>query len=121
MNALVKAPGPGNYVVYLHPVAFAGWLGIFITLLNLLPTGMLDGGHTLRSVINNDFARTAFTAVSILTLLIIQQYLMLALVLFLSMYKHPGPLDDVSKLSGKRKLVAVLLLLIFVLCLPVFQ
>jgi len=45
----------------------------------------------------------------------------LALVLFLSMYKHPGPLDDVSKLSGKRKLVAVLLLLIFVLCLPVFQ
>lgn len=121
MNALVKAPGPGNYVVYLHPVAFAGWLGIFITLLNLLPTGMLDGGHTLRSVINNDFARTAFTAVSILTLLIIQQYLMLALVLFLSMYKHPGPLDDVSKLSGKRKLVAVLLLLIFVLCLPVFK
>jgi membrane-associated protease RseP (regulator of RpoE activity) len=121
MNALVKAPGPGNYVVYLHPVAFAGWLGIFITLLNLLPTGMLDGGHTLRSVINNDFARTAFTVISILTLLIIQQYLMLALVLFLSMYKHPGPLDDVSKLSGKRKLVAVLLVLIFVLCLPVFQ
>jgi hypothetical protein len=121
MNALVKAPGPGNYVVYLHPVAFAGWLGLFITLLNLLPTGMLDGGHTLRSVINNDFARTAFTAVSILTLLIIQQWLMLALVLFLSMYKHPGPLDDVSKLSGKRKLVAVLLLLIFALCLPVFE
>jgi membrane-associated protease RseP (regulator of RpoE activity) len=118
MYALVKAPG--SYVVYLHPVAFAGWLGMFITLLNLLPTGMLDGGHTLRSVINNDSARTAFTAVSILTLLIIQQWLMLALVLFLSMYKHPGPLDDVSKLSGKRKMVAVLLLLIFALCLPIF-
>jgi hypothetical protein len=121
MSALVKAPGPGNYVVYLHPVAFAGWLGMFITLLNLLPTGMLDGGHTLRSIINNDFARMAFTAVSIVTLLVLQQWLMLALVLFLSMYKHPGPLDDVSELSGKRKLVAVLLLLIFALCLFVFN
>ncbi len=120
MNTLVKAPGPGNYVVYLHPVAFAGWLGMFVTLLNLLPTGMLDGGHTLRSAINNDFARAVFTSVSILLLLIVRQYLMLALVLFLSMYKHPGPLDDVSRLSGKRKLMAVLLVLIFALCLFVF-
>jgi hypothetical protein len=116
MNALVEAPGPGNYVVYLHPVAFAGWLGMFVTLLNLLPTGMLDGGHTLRSIINNDSARAVFTALSILILLIMQQFLMLALVLFLSMYKHPGPLDDVSKLSGKRKVMAALLLVIFALC-----
>jgi membrane-associated protease RseP (regulator of RpoE activity) len=120
MNALVKVPGPGNYVVYLHPVAFAGWLGMFVTLLNLLPTGMLDGGHTLRSIINNDVARAVFTAVSVLLLLIVQQYLMLALVLFLSMYRHPGPLDDVSPLSGKRKLMAIVLVAIFALCLFVF-
>jgi len=121
MHALVKAPGPGSYVVYLHPVAFAGWLGMFVTLLNLLPTGMLDGGHTLRSVINNDSIRTAFTAASILILLVLKQWLMLVLVLFLSMYRHPGPLDDVSTLSRKRKLVAVLLLVIFALCLFVFE
>jgi membrane-associated protease RseP (regulator of RpoE activity) len=120
MNVLVKSPGPGSYVVYLHPVAFAGWIGMFVTLLNLLPTGMLDGGHTLRSIINNDSARIIFTLVSILILLATEQFLMLAFVLFLSMYKHPGPLDDVSKLSTSRKLVAVSLIVIFALCLFIF-
>lgn len=123
MDALVKiepVAGMNYYYVLLHPVAFAGWIGMFVTLLNLLPTGMLDGGHTLRSIFNNDFMRTVFTMASILVLLFIQQYIMLAFVLFLSMYKHPGPLDDVSKLSIKRKLGAILLLVIFILCLLIF-
>jgi membrane-associated protease RseP (regulator of RpoE activity) len=120
MNFVIKTPGPGNYVVYLHPVAFAGWIGLFVTLLNLLPTGMLDGGHTLRSIVNKDSVRTVFTLISILLLLFTGQWIMLAFVLFLSMYRHPGPLDDVSKLSRSRKLVAILLVVIFALCLFIF-
>jgi len=123
MDALVKiepVAGMNHYYVLLHPVAFAGWIGMFVTLLNLLPTGMLDGGHTLRSIFNNDFIRTIFTIASISVLYFTGQYIMLAFVLFLSMYKHPGPLDDVSKLSVKRKLGAILLLVIFILCLLIF-
>jgi len=122
MEAVVKVdPVPGmHYYILLHPVAWAGWIGVILTLLNLLPTGMLDGGHTLRSLVNKDFTRLVFTSVSILLLLIVGQYLMLALVLFLSIYRHPGPLDDVSKLSVSRKLTAVLLLVIFALCLFIF-
>ncbi len=121
MNVFVRQPaippsGAYHYIL-LHPVAFAGWIGIFVTLLNLLPTGMLDGGHTLKSIINNDLVRSVFTVVSVLVLLLFGQYVMLALVLFLSMYKHPGPLDDVSSLSPSRKLVAVSLLAIFAVCL----
>jgi membrane-associated protease RseP (regulator of RpoE activity) len=108
------------YYILLHPIAFAGWIGMFVTVLNLLPTGMLDGGHTLRSLIDNDMARTVFNIVSVLVLLLTQQYIMLAFVLFLSMYRHPGPLDDVSKLSLSRKFIAVLLLIIFGLCLFIF-
>ncbi|UCD97040.1 MAG: site-2 protease family protein, partial [Candidatus Bathyarchaeota archaeon] len=112
-------PDMYNYIL-LHPVAWAGWIGVLVTLLNLLPTGMLDGGHTLRSLVNKDSTRIIFTSISILLLLIVEQYLMLALVLFLSIYRHPGPLDDVSTLSLSRKFLAGLLLVIFALCLFIF-
>lgn len=45
-SLLGPAP-PGEAVILLHPIALAGWLGLFVTALNLLPLGQLDGGHVL--------------------------------------------------------------------------
>jgi len=99
----------------LHPVTFAGYVGLFVTILNILPVAMLDGGHVARAMVGEKF-RLVLSALSIIFLFYEGVYLMAFLVLFMSLYKHPGPLDDVSSLSTSRKLLAIALVAIFVLC-----
>jgi len=106
---------PPDYYVLLHPVAFAGWVGMVVTMLNLLPAAMLDGGHVARSLVGEK-TRSALTFLSILLLILVGFWPMAFFVLFISMYKHPGPLDDVSSLSASRKLLTIVLIVIFVLC-----
>jgi len=106
---------PQDHYILLHPVAFAGWVGMIVTMLNLLPAAMLDGGHVARSLIGEK-ARSILTFLSILLLILEGFWPMAFFVLFMSMYKHPGPLDDVSSLSASRKLLTIVLIAIFVLC-----
>jgi membrane-associated protease RseP (regulator of RpoE activity) len=115
LNMIPQPPVGG--MLLLHPFAFAGWVGIVVTMLNLLPAGMLDGGHVLRSIAGEKL-RFVLTALSVFYLVILKVYLMAIFVLFISMYKHPGPLDDVSSLSTSRKLLTVVLIVIFILCTP---
>jgi membrane-associated protease RseP (regulator of RpoE activity) len=100
-------------VVILHPVALAGWIGFFVTMLNLLPAAMLDGGHIARSLFSEK-VRGVLTMLSIIFLALIS-WPMAFFVLFMSTFKHPGPLDDVSSLSRSRKILLVVLVIIFVL------
>ena len=113
----VPLPPPGMPYAYvtLHPVAFAGWVGMLVTMLNLLPVATLDGGHVSRSLVG-DKARTVLSFFSIFLLVIEGFWSMAIFVLFIAMYRHPGPLDDVSSLSTSRKLGAIALIVVFVLC-----
>jgi membrane-associated protease RseP (regulator of RpoE activity) len=45
--------GPGGYDVQLHPMAFAAWVGLLVTMINLLPIGQLDGGHLARTILGD--------------------------------------------------------------------
>ena len=113
---------PAGTNVLIHPIAFAAWIGMLVTSLNLLPAGMLDGGHVARAVFG--VRRHRWFSLGAIFLAIILGYWLMAVVIFLlSRRGHPGPLDDISPLSPNRKLVAVAILLVFILCiipLPTF-
>ncbi len=109
--------GPGFDIVP-HPVAFAGWVGLFVTSLNLLPLGQLDGGHIAYAVFG---PRARLLAKSFFALLLVMGvffwvgwFLWAVLVLFLGL-KHPRVWDESAPLGQGRTLLAVGLLLVFIL------
>lgn len=108
----------GGQFILLHPVAFAGWVGMFVTVINLIPAGMLDGGHAVRGLLGRK-ASSVLPIIAIVILLVLNfslYWLIAIIAFFFSMQRHPGPLDDVSKLTTGRKLVAILLVAVFILC-----
>jgi len=121
LNSLNLLPPLGSNNGYaFHPVAWAGWVGMVVTMLNLLPAAMLDGGHVAKSLVS-DKLRYVLTIVSVVTLLLAgsEFWFFAFIVIFMSVFKHPGPLDDVSGLSRSRKLFTVGLVAIFVLSFPI--
>jgi hypothetical protein len=107
-------PSGVGATVQLHPIAFAGWIGMVITMLNLVPSGMFDGGHIARSVLGERWHQIISYA-GIILLVLIGWWLMAILALFFSAARHPGPLDDVSKLTTNRKIGAIVLVAVFIL------
>ncbi len=106
-----------------HPLAWAGFIGIFVTWLNLLPTGQLDGGHIARSLLSKEhhYFLTRGIGLSLLGLSFFWPgFLILALlILFVIGSPHPGALDDVSSLESKGKIIALAGWIVFALSLPI--
>ncbi len=108
-------------VLIMSPVMFAAWFGFLITFLNLMPAWQLDGGHLVRAALGVHWHRI-LTYSSIGVLFGLQFYPMAMLVLILSMRSPEStPLDDVSKLSAKRKALFWVAIALAVLCAPVFD
>lgn len=110
-------PSAGSYIM-LHPVAFAGWVGMLVTLLNLIPAGSLDGGHAIRGLLGERTSRILpFLVIALVLFLNPSLYWIMAMVaFFMTTRRHPGPLDDISEVSTSRKVAALVLVLIFVFC-----
>lgn len=108
----------GNVILF-HPVAIAGWVGILVTFLNLVPAAQLDGGHIARAFLNEKMH--AYLTFGLGFALIALSYLWVGwliwggIILLMGRIGNPGALDEVTPVSFKRKILAIIVLLIFIL------
>lgn len=89
----------------LHPLALAGWVGLLVTAINLLPAGQLDGGHVFRALLGDRSRYVSWAAVILLFGLGVfyyQGWIIFAILIFLLGVRHPPPLNDISPLDAKR-------------------
>ncbi len=97
--------------VALSPLALAGWVGILITAINLLPVGQLDGGHVWRALFGERVRYVSYAGVVILFsigILFYAGWLFFALLILVLGMRHPPPLNDITPLDTKRVAVGVL-------------
>jgi membrane-associated protease RseP (regulator of RpoE activity) len=121
---------PDTQQIFLHPVAFAGWIGLLVTSLNLLPVGQLDGGHIAYAVFGEKQEKISkFTFVALIALgtykwigqlfnLQIpgwEGWIIWALLLQFMGLKHPRPINHWIELDQKRKVIGWIALAIFVI------
>lgn len=120
---LIKGPIPEGSDVMLHPMALAGWLGFFVTVLNLMPLSQLDGGHIVYAVFGRGHRKIVWVFLGVLVLLYLVSHwegwlVWVALSVGLGL-KHPPPLDDLTPLDGPRRVLALIALgLLVVLLTP---
>jgi membrane-associated protease RseP (regulator of RpoE activity) len=101
----------------LSQLAWAGWVGLFVTGLNLIPVGQLDGGHVAYTLFGKR-ARRLFVPVivGLIALVFITQTMMWVFWIFILFFLgrvYAEPLEDVTPLDGRRKWLAVFTLLLF--------
>ena len=105
---------PPHHTIMLHPTAFAGWVGLVITSVNLLPIGQLDGGHIARAVLGDKQRHLGWIAV--ITLLFTGWFAFALIIALLFGVNHPPPLNDISKVDTKRKILFGVAMIILILC-----
>ncbi len=108
----------GGIDVQIHSVAWAGWAGLFVTAINLIPAGQLDGGHILYVLFGKEKAKRIFPfilgALLILGFFWRIWWIWAALILFMGR-RFAEPLDMITPVDRKRKLLGGLVLVIFIL------
>jgi membrane-associated protease RseP (regulator of RpoE activity) len=105
--------------IYHFPYIFAGWIGLFVTALNLMPIGQLDGGHISYALFGKKarfIAIIAFIALALLNLYSANWLLWTVLIFFVIRLKHPPTMDDTLELDENRKILGYISYIIFITC-----
>ena len=114
-----------NQPFFSNPFYFAAWLGLLVTALNLIPSGQLDGGHAIYAIFGEKIHRLTgkivFAVMAVFSVAGFYFYsspsgfLFVIILAVMMRVGHPPPLDP-SPLDAKRKVIAVFVLIMFILC-----
>lgn len=123
---LIKRIIPGGDGL-MHPITFAGWVGMFVTALNLIPAGQLDGGHVLRAMLGEKAKEVSrvmpFILISLgfyVTFILNKDgFIWVLWGIFLSFFAasgHPTPLDDDIPIGKGRMTLGIITFILGLLC-----
>ncbi len=118
LTSVTMGVAPAGYDIPLHPVAFAGWIGLFVTSMNLIPVGQLDGGHIAYALLGEKHKRLSFLLVVLMALLGIflwEGWIIWSLLLLVLGLRHPPIIYWEVPLDRKRTFIGWLSLFIFIL------
>lgn len=111
--------------VWIHPVALAGWAGLLVTMINLIPVGQLDGGHISYALLGRKAWTLGYVLIAAMLgwggLLLLRGnqaggfWALWGLINLLLNRKHPPPLDDVTPVNKQRIALGVFMLVVFIL------
>ena len=109
---------PDNYNLVMHPIAFAGWIGLLVTNINLIPVGQLDGGHVSYALFGENsqqIAKIFYVLLIIFGLTSWYGWLVWVVLLYFMGFVHPPPLQYWVPLDRKRRIIGYIAIAVFIL------
>ena len=109
---------PPGCDVFLHPIGYAGWLGLYVTMLNLIPAGQLDGRHIAFALFGEWYSSVArLIPFALLPMGFLSSgWFVWAAILFFLGTGHPRPIYEEIPLSAGRRVMGWTAAVLFVLC-----
>ena len=111
---------PAGRTLVVHPIFFAAWLGFYLTGINLLPVGQLDGGHIIYALFGrfaHYIAIIAFIGLIVAGFFVSNNWFFWAFFILIGGLRHPPPLNDLADIGLTRKLIGLMTVILFVLIL----
>ncbi|MEK6651494.1 MAG: site-2 protease family protein [Nitrospirota bacterium] len=118
LSRLILGEIPDSYDVLLHPIAFAGWIGFFVTALNLIPVGQLDGGHIAYAIMGEKHIHISKVLVPVLIVLgffLWEGWIIWGVLLLILGLRHPPVLYWETPLDKNRRSIGWITAIIFII------
>lgn len=119
LGRIVVGPLPEGQDIMLSSIGFAGWIGLFVTALNLMPFGQLDGGHVLFALsprLHELIRRIRVPLLLLFGISLWSGWYVWAVLLFFLGGPHPYPDTMDQRLGPVRTILAIAAIVVFILC-----